>query len=59
VDVHVFTPAEFQSTVDEYLSFTWVIARQARIYYHTKDAVSRVPALKAAVNAPGVSPPDN
>src|SRR5947209_4330050 len=33
VDVHVFTPREFEDTVGEYLSFTWVIARQARLYH--------------------------
>src|SRR5271168_1495327 len=29
LDVHVFTPEEFEDSVYEELSFTWVIARQA------------------------------
>jgi predicted nucleotidyltransferase len=45
VDVHVFTPEEFEETVYEELSFTWVIARQARLYYWTDEARRRVPSL--------------
>jgi predicted nucleotidyltransferase len=45
VDVHVFTPEEFEDTVYEELSFTWVIVRQARIYYWTEEASRLVPSL--------------
>lgn len=33
LDVHVFTPEEFDDTAYDELSFTWAIARQARLYY--------------------------
>jgi predicted nucleotidyltransferase len=49
LDVHVFTPREFEETVHEELSFTWVIARQARIYHWAKEATQRVPSLLASV----------
>jgi predicted nucleotidyltransferase len=45
LDIHVFTPEEFEETAYEYLSFTWVIARQARLYYWSDDAARQVPAL--------------
>jgi predicted nucleotidyltransferase len=45
VDVHVFTPAEFEDTVYEPLSFTWVIQRQARLYHWTEAANRLVPSL--------------
>jgi len=45
VDVHVFTPEEFEDTVYEELSFTWVIARQARLYHWTDEAGRRIPSL--------------
>lgn len=45
LDLHVFTPEQFQATVDEYLSFEWVIARQARIYHWSQDADRLVPSL--------------
>ncbi|HEY4239642.1 MAG TPA: nucleotidyltransferase domain-containing protein [Kofleriaceae bacterium] len=45
VDVHVFTPAEFESTVDERLSFAWVIVRQARIYCWHDKAGCATPSL--------------
>jgi predicted nucleotidyltransferase len=46
LDVHVFTPEEFEDTVYEELSFTWVIARQARLYYWNEEARSLVPSLQ-------------
>ena len=52
VDVHVFTPEEFEDTVYEELSFTWVIARQARLYHWTEQAKRLVPSL-----LPRASPP--
>jgi predicted nucleotidyltransferase len=45
LDVHVFTPEEFEDTVYEELSFTWVIARQARLYHWTDEAKRLVPSL--------------
>jgi uncharacterized protein len=45
LDIHVFTSAEFEETAYEYLSFTWVIARQARLYHWSDDAARQVPAL--------------
>ena len=47
LDVHVFTPEEFEESAHEPLSFAWVIAYQARLYYWTKDAKRRVPSLFA------------
>ena len=46
LDVHVFTPEEFEDTVYEELSFTWVIARQARLYYWDEEARNLVPSLR-------------
>jgi predicted nucleotidyltransferase len=48
LDVHVFTPEEFEADAREELSFAWVIARQARLYYWTTEAAVQVPALSAA-----------
>jgi predicted nucleotidyltransferase len=45
LDVHVFTPEEFEDTVYEELSFTWIIARQARLYHWTDEARTLVPSL--------------
>jgi predicted nucleotidyltransferase len=55
VDIQVFTPAEFEATAYEYLSFTWVIARQARLYHWSADAAREVPALlpRARTHFPG------
>jgi predicted nucleotidyltransferase len=47
LDVHVFTPEEFEDTVYEELSFTWVIARQARLYHWSEEAGKLVPSLVA------------
>jgi predicted nucleotidyltransferase len=46
VDAHVFTPEEFETEAQEYLSFAWVIARQVRLYYALPDALDRVPSLR-------------
>jgi uncharacterized protein len=45
VDVQVFTPEEFEAAAYEEQSFTWVIARQARIYHWSEDAQQRLPSL--------------
>ncbi len=45
LDIHVFTPEEFEESAYEKLSFAWVIARQARIYHATEDARRRVRSL--------------
>jgi predicted nucleotidyltransferase len=47
LDIHVFTPEEFEETAYEALSFAWVIARQARIYHVTEEARRRVRSLFA------------
>ncbi|MNJ05842.1 hypothetical protein D3C73_1674380 [compost metagenome] len=39
LDVHVFTPEEFEADAREELSFAWIIAKQARVYYWTEEAV--------------------
>lgn len=45
LDVHVFTPSEFEETVYDEQSFTWIIARQARLYHWTEEAAGAVPSL--------------
>jgi predicted nucleotidyltransferase len=45
LDIHVFTPDEFEDASCERLSFAWVIARQARLYHWTEEAKRRVPSL--------------
>jgi predicted nucleotidyltransferase len=45
LDVHVFTPQEFQDSAYLELSFTWIIARQARLYHWTEEARRVVPSL--------------
>lgn len=47
IEVHVFTPTEFEETAYEPLSFTWVIARQARVYHWTDAAKKLLPSLAA------------
>lgn len=47
LDVHVFTPEEFEVGAHEELSFAWIIVRQARIYYWTDSAQRLVPSLSA------------
>jgi predicted nucleotidyltransferase len=45
LDIHVFSPEEFEETVHEELSFTWIIARQARLYHWADGAERLVPSL--------------
>lgn len=45
VDIHVFTPEEWEEQVYAHLSFMWVIARQVRLYYWTEEARRIVPSL--------------
>jgi predicted nucleotidyltransferase len=52
VDVHVFTPGEFEDSVYEELSFTWVIVRQARLYHWSEEAGRLVPSLLARLQSP-------
>jgi hypothetical protein len=47
LDIHVFTPEEFDETAYEALSFAWVIVRQARIWHSTEEARRRVRSLFA------------
>lgn len=45
LDIHVFTPEEFEADAREELSFAWIIAKQARLYYWTAEAAMQVPTL--------------
>jgi predicted nucleotidyltransferase len=45
LDIHVFTPEEFEETAYEALSFSWVIVRQARIWHSTEEGRRRVRSL--------------
>jgi len=54
VDVHVFTPQEFETTVYEELSFTWVIAKQARLYHWSPEAIALLPSMASAVQTNSV-----
>jgi predicted nucleotidyltransferase len=45
LDIHVFTPDEFEEAAHERLSFAWAIARQARVYHWTEEAKQFVPSL--------------
>lgn len=46
LDVHVFTPEEFEEGASRHLSFVWCIVRQARILHPTAAEAARlVPAL--------------
>ena len=47
LDIHVFTPAEFEQTVYENLSFAWVIVRQARVYYWSNEATQALPSFRS------------
>jgi predicted nucleotidyltransferase len=47
LDLHVFTPEEFESTAYEPLSFACIIARQARLYHSDNGAKVQVPSLFA------------
>lgn len=61
LDVHVFTSQEFEETAYEILSFTWVIARQARLYHWTEVAERELPSLlprACACRVQVVDPPD-
>jgi predicted nucleotidyltransferase len=49
LDIHVFTPAEFEECVYEQYSFTWTIAKQARIYHWSAESSSLVPSLRSRV----------
>ena len=48
LDVHVFTPEEFEADAREELSFAWIIARQACLYHWSAEARVLVPALGMA-----------
>ena len=54
LDIHVFSPEEFEAEAREELSFAWIIARQARLYHWTDDAVQALPSLVPALARGGV-----
>ena len=56
MDIRVFTAPEFEGTVYEYLSFTWVVARQARLYHWTDEAAFLVPSLLPCFQRNGRNP---
>jgi predicted nucleotidyltransferase len=45
LDIHVFTPKEFEARALEHLSFEWIIVRQAKLYHWRADAPRLVPSL--------------
>jgi predicted nucleotidyltransferase len=47
LDIHVFTPAEFEAAAREDLSFASNIVRQARHYHWTEYAKKDIPSLFA------------
>jgi len=55
LDIHVFTPEEFEEEVYETLSFAWVIARQSRVYYAADRAERCVPSLFGGRSGPAPS----
>jgi predicted nucleotidyltransferase len=52
LDVHVFTPEEFEVDAREELSFAWLIAKQACLYHWTAEAERQVPALARSARLP-------
>jgi predicted nucleotidyltransferase len=48
LDIHVFTPDEFEETAYEEMAFSWLIVRQARIYAWSDAAAEWVPSLTGA-----------
>lgn len=51
LDVQVFDPAVFEESAYYYQSFTWVIARQARLYHWDGEAERAVPSLATRATA--------
>lgn len=51
LDIHVFTPQEFEETAYTELSFTWVISRQARLYHWSDAAAQTLPSLTPRASA--------
>jgi hypothetical protein len=45
IDAHVFTPEEFEESAYHENSFTWIVARRARLYHWSAAAARRVPWL--------------
>jgi predicted nucleotidyltransferase len=56
LDVHVFTPEEFEAGTLEELSFTWIIVRQARVYHWSPGAAALVPSLAKPARRLGPCP---
>ena len=46
IDVVVVTAEKFEESVYEYMSFAWVIAKQARLYHWSNEARELLPSLK-------------
>jgi predicted nucleotidyltransferase len=54
IDIQVFTPEEFEDSVYEAHSFTWIIVQQVRIYHWTSEAEEAVPSLAHRLAATGL-----
>ena len=54
IDIQVFTPEEFEDSVYEVHSFTWIIVQQVRIYHWTSEAEEAVPSLAHRLAATGL-----
>jgi predicted nucleotidyltransferase len=59
LDIHVFTPREFEDSVYELQSFTWVIAQQARICHWKNEADQLVPSLSGRARKQNFLAPDH
>jgi uncharacterized protein len=53
LDIHVFTPEEFEASVNDEMSFIWMIAKQAAIYHWAEGATAHIPSLGACVEGRG------
>ena len=51
LDVHVFTPEEFEAGAQREVSFEWIIVRQARIYHWSDEGTRSLPSLAARLAA--------
>jgi predicted nucleotidyltransferase len=54
IDIQVFTPEEFEDSVYDLHSFTWIIVQQVRIYHWTSEAEEAVPSLAQRLAATGL-----
>jgi len=55
LDLHVFTAEQFEASAYRRFSFTWVLARHARIYHWTEAAERLIPSLVGAPRADSIA----